>query len=362
MTTPSAGPVAPPCPCCAAPTTRRDDVGVGIGVGLALGPACFACDACGHRWKAPAGDLARYYGAQTGRNPASADLERKLAERFRALEPFLGPACRMLEIGCAEGALGQRVKRRCPSMIYAGLELSNDAERARQVIDRVFKVEAAAHSGAGSGSYDVVVAFHVLEHIEDVVRELRAWHRLLIAHGRLVVEVPHEAGHPLLSRDAHPEHLHSFTAASLTAALARAGFELERLDTGHFESPIYADSLRAICHLRPDPEQRRAALVRRIAELAGGPFFVWGAGGDFRNCLAPVLDQLPVLGVFDENPSTHGPIAQSAGVTVTAFDRVRLGDRRVLVSSLRFHDEIVARLAAAGVPAEQCFGLAEILR
>jgi len=347
LTTSSAGPAAPLCPCCAA-----------AGDGAELGPTCFACAACGHRWKKPDLDLPRYYAAQTGRNAANADLERKLAERLRALQPFLAPAVRLLEIGCAEGALGERVKRCSPHVLYVGVELSNDAERAAQVLDRVYTVEAAALSGAGF--YDLVVSFHVLEHIEDVACELRAWHGLLMPHGRLVVEVPNEAGHPLLSWDAHPEHLHSFTAASLAVALARAGFELEQLDSGHFESPVYADSLRAICRLRQPPEQRRAALVRRITDIAGGPFFVWGAGGDFRNCLAPVLDQLPVLGVFDENPSTHGLVL--GGVRVTAFDRDRLGDHRVLVSSLRFHAEIVARLATAGVPAAQSFGLAEILR
>jgi SAM-dependent methyltransferase len=345
LSTPSTSPAAPLCPCCGAPTTRRDAVAL----------EALACNACGHRWKLRALDLGRYYAAQQGRNSAGPELERKLAERARALEPLLRPGSRLLEIGCAEGALGQRLKQRC-ALFYAGVELSNDAERAARVLDRVYRLEASAVPDA---DFDAVLSFHVLEHIEDVARELAAWQRLLAPDGRVVIEVPNEAGHPLLQCDAHPEHLHSFTAASLAAALGRAGFQLEQLDRGHFESPLYADSLRAVASRRRDPAQRSAALVRRIASLAGGPFFVWGAGGDFRNCLLPVLGELPVLGVFDENPATHA--ALGAGVTVGAFDRARLGDRRVLVCSLRFHAEIVARLVAAGVPAQQCFGLAEVL-
>ncbi|MCX8146155.1 MAG: class I SAM-dependent methyltransferase, partial [Azovibrio sp.] len=66
---------------------------------------------------------------------------------------------RVLEVGCAEGALGEAIKTRF-AVTYEGIELSQDAERAQAKLDRVYRTPAAL---TAAPPYDLIVSFHVLE-------------------------------------------------------------------------------------------------------------------------------------------------------------------------------------------------------
>lgn len=77
-----------------------------------------------------------------------------------------------------------------------------------------------------TGSLDVVVAFDVLEHIEDDAAAIREIHRILRPGGRLLVAVP--AGMDLWS--AHDEavgHVRRYTRDGLVAAVRAGGLAVE---------------------------------------------------------------------------------------------------------------------------------------
>jgi len=64
------------------------------------------------------------------------------------------------------------------------------------------------------GELDCVVARHILEHVVNLVENLREWSRVLKVGGRLIIAVPDETqvkGIPL-----NTEHVHAFTEESLT--------------------------------------------------------------------------------------------------------------------------------------------------
>jgi len=255
------------------------------------------------------------------------------------VRPLLADGTRVLEVGCAEGTFGAEVKKQA-KVEYTGLEISLDANAALSCLDHVLTRPVSAQN---DDSYDLLLAFHVLEHIADISAELGHWRRMLGQLGTIVIEVPNGAGHPLRDWDFHPEHLHFFSGASLAALAGRSGFYVKALTTSHFESPIYADSLRLVASIEPEPDARRERLVSRFRRLMGGPFVVYGVGGDFRNCVLPVLDSLPIVAITDSDPARVGERLAS-GHLIQTYDPIRFAGVPVLVASLRFKKEICRHL------------------
>lgn len=268
------------------------------------------------------------------------------------LKPLLRDGLRIMEIGCAEGEFGAQVKD-WARVEYVGVEPSRDAAQAARLLDRVL-----AALPQGGDPYDLLLAFHVLEHIPDVAADVARWRQLLKSGGTAIVEVPRGAGHPLLSDDLNPEHLHQFTAASLIAVFARNGLETAVLTSGHYESAVYPDSLRLVARPALSAAERRDMLLARFHARLPGPFAVYGLGGDFRNYVLPLLNDLQVVALLDSDVKRHGKRIGSHAVS--AFDASRHAGLPVLVASLRFGDEIAGRLAAAGVPREIIVSLADL--
>lgn len=334
------------CPCCCAPAAA-----------LPASPAYARCLRCGHRWRSPAAQAgSRYYASLTRRNDLQTPwFQQKTASRAAALTDLLTPQVqRILEVGCAEGALGQAIKKSHP-VVYDGVELSHDKDLARQRLNRVFSTPAAQ---VESAPYDLIASFHVLEHIADPGLELQAWHALLAPGGQVLIEVPHDAGHPLLASDCNPEHLHQFTPASLTMLLASQGLTCHQLSLGHYESPVYPDSIRALARVQPSAAEQRVLLLQRFHQRIGSPFVAYGIGGDFHNYVLPLADALPIQALADTSPSQWGQ--QVAGHTVTAYDPERHGAYPLLICSLRFGAAIRQHLLGLGLPPERLVGLEEI--
>lgn len=336
-----------PCPCCGSVAPHAQ-----------IAPPYVECPACGHRWHtAPRQNpLARYAALGERNDPNAPWFAEKLADRVRVLEGLITMhgANRILEVGCAEGALGRAVKA-IADVAYEGVELSRDADAAASSLDRVHRVPCDA---IDTGPYDVIASFHVLEHIADGEHELRNWWRLLGNEGRIVVDVPNRAGHPLLEIDRNAEHLHQFCIGSLACLLARCGFDIETLERGHPESPVYPDNLRIVARKAPPVEARAAALVDRFTRLLGGRFLVYGIGGDFDNYLLPVLEHLPVAGLLDSSPAKQGMIV--AGRQIEAYAPEQHDRLPVLVCSIRFGENICRHLRTLGIDEARIVRLSEI--
>ncbi len=336
----------PHCPCCAAPAGERP-----------TGSRYIRCSRCGHRWRAaPADGAATRYEALVERNdPDTRWFRRKIADRVAALSSLMNSGvARILEVGCAEGELGRQTKALFP-VIYDGIELSRDSERAKTGLDRVFQTPAAQ---VQSAAYDLIVSFHVLEHIAQPGLELEAWSKLLSAEGRLLIEVPNQAGHPLLDSDRNPEHLHQFTPASLAVLLAAHGFVCREMSLGHYESPVYPDSIRLIAQRQPLASRQRARLLECFHRKIGGPFVAYGAGGDFENYVRPLSDALDIRALVDSSPEKWG--TRIDHLVVTAYDPELHRDLPVLTCSLKFGANIRQHLLSIGIAGTRIIGLEDI--
>ncbi len=343
VTAPS--PAASACPCCCA------------GAVLLPSPAYTHCMRCGHRWRLPLETTgAGYYETLVARNdPQAPWFRRKIAERMAALSALLESGVqRVLEVGCAEGELGGAIKARF-NVVYDGVELSRDRELAEQNLDQVFPIPASQLSTL---AYELIVSFHVLEHIAQPQQELAAWSRLLSEHGRILIEVPNRSGHPLLGNDHNPEHLHQFTSASLTILLARCGFDCHELSVGHYESPVYSDSLRVVARAQLTEDCQRRQLIQRFRDKISGPFAVYGIGGDFLNYVAPLAQSLDIQALLDSSPAKWGQLFGRQ--VVAAYDPMEHAALPILVCSIRFAAEIKQHLLALGIAPARIIGLESV--
>ena len=140
-----------------------------------------------------------------------------VSEIIRAVAPT-----RVLEVGCGLGAVGARLAR---EYSYVGIE-PDDAgfATAERVITPLggTVVHGTHRAAPHPGSYDVVCAFEVLEHIEDDEQALADWLALARPGGHVVLSVPADPSR-FGPWDASVGHFRRYTASDLTRLLTRAG-------------------------------------------------------------------------------------------------------------------------------------------
>ena len=146
------------------------------------------------------------------------------AERAERIGPLLLNK-RVLDFGCGTGALMHKIGPLCESV--EGLERT--AAFRRHLIDDGFTIHERLDQARGP--YDVILMFHVLEHLADPVATIKGCLDRLSPGGLLYVEVPNinDALLSLYDVDAYrrfhffSDHLHYFCRASLADTIARAG-------------------------------------------------------------------------------------------------------------------------------------------
>lgn len=139
---------------------------------------------------------------------------------------------RILEIGCGIGTIVYELsKRGCKTV---GTDISNRAiEYGQKKYPSVeLKVEAGQRMSFADNSFDVVLSFDVLEHIDDVDRHLSEVARVLVAEGYYLLQTPNKYFNAVFEtirkrslkwRKYHPS-LH--TAGQLKRRFDRCGFNI----------------------------------------------------------------------------------------------------------------------------------------
>ena len=174
--------------------------------------------------------FARTYGGTGGSYAArtTANKWRSMAAFIKTRVPSITDA---LDVGCAEGSFLAHAVEAFPGVRWSGTDVSGYAlERARARLPELSLQEAPATAlPFAAGSFDLVTAFDVLEHVPELQAGVAELHRVLRPGAHLVVSVPVYDG-PLgwLVRllDKDPTHLHKNSRQWwLTGALAER-FEL----------------------------------------------------------------------------------------------------------------------------------------
>lgn len=190
---------------------------------------------------------------------------------------------RLLELGCFEGALTQRLATHFQDITC--IEASSDAiEKARQLVPGAHYINKRFEEAALDGRFDTIVMTHVLEHLDDPVSVLRrindewltpngsfllvcpnanapsrqiAVKMGLISHNAAVTPAEHEHGHRItysldtLERDARAAGLDVVSRSGIFFK-ALANFQWDRLLQTDIVSPAYLDGCYSLGQQYPD--------------------------------------------------------------------------------------------------------------
>src|SRR3990167_4228 len=122
-----------------------------------------------------------------------------------------------------------------------------------------------------SGSQDTIVSRHILEHCQDTLGPLSVWNKALKMGGKLIIAVPSQLlGNTIIM---NPEHIVSFTPASLRNSAAVCGFKevknYEDVNGISFVSVFekVAETCSAIVIPEPTKHPFAATLLMEKAEL-----------------------------------------------------------------------------------------------
>ena len=111
---------------------------------------------------------------------------------LKLLEAIPSGARRVLELGCANGRLGQRFKSLHPAVQWWGVDLSAQAVAAAAPhLDRVFQLDLdRADLSVLEGGFDVIVIGDLLEHLRDPGAVLEALYDLAAPSAQIVCCLP----------------------------------------------------------------------------------------------------------------------------------------------------------------------------
>ncbi len=168
------------------------------------------------------------------------------------------PAGRVLDVGCGTGRWMEELQ---PVGIIDGCDMSADALRFCQERDLPRLAQASATAlPYRDGSYDVVTALGLIEHIADDERMLAEAYRVLSPGGTLLLLT---SGHPSLwsEHDDAVHHERRYTRPQLRRRLEAAGFTVDRLTHVNMVFTPAAVGVRAV----------RAILPKRDTPPSGSP-------------------------------------------------------------------------------------------
>lgn len=160
---------------------------------------------------------------------------RKLLARSGGKEQALD----ILDFGCGRGVLLEGFKARGHNVL--GIERSGSGFDSLPDISTQSLQELV---DAGR-QFDVIVLWHVLEHLDDPEDTISSLQRLLRDDGKMYIEVPNFGSLQAKLFKSHwfhldiPRHLTHFSEESLTKLLARNGLKISQLKTFSFDQNLY---------------------------------------------------------------------------------------------------------------------------
>ncbi len=229
----------------------------------------YRCHRCDHWWLYPPPAQERldefYNGAYAVPIAGYFSYVKREGSRMvrlvRSWRPALG---RMLEIGCSYG--GMLAAMRDAGWTVHGMELdARAAEYARQTYKLpVSSASIESDEADLARPYDVIAAYHVIEHVVDVAPFVARLRSLADDGSLLVLKTPNNRS--LAARGGvawwqwamRPEHVHLFSPASLRLLLERHGFAV-RFETSRRgpADPTTFELVRSFLRRTVAPNRRR---------------------------------------------------------------------------------------------------------
>jgi SAM-dependent methyltransferase len=162
--------------------------------------------------------------------------EAALRARLEKIGSLLPRDGKVLEIGAADGAFLALAREIAPTSHFASIEPDQRTRPERDALPWLTQYDDMDHATVQGGGFDLVMLFHVFEHVLEPAGFLNAVKGLLADGGALLIEVPclHD---PLLSLYENPDyqafyfqrqHPFVYSAGSLERVLDASGYAVRR--------------------------------------------------------------------------------------------------------------------------------------
>jgi SAM-dependent methyltransferase len=227
------------CPACHASNPRPHPVGRPVN-GFAIG-RCARCRFVFAFPRPTEGELATFYdaayfeeGTEFGYGGYSGLPETNAKLMWPALRHSLGERLprtgRLLDVGCASGGFLAAAAE--DGWEAVGTEMSASAADRARAASGVTVFDGVLLPPSGTAPFDLVTAWHVLEHVLDPLGSLVELRKFLAPGGILFVELPswnslgRRVRRSSWAQLKPPEHLNYFTPRTLRTCLGEAGYEV----------------------------------------------------------------------------------------------------------------------------------------
>ncbi len=150
--------------------------------------------------------------------------------RWKKMESYLQKGMKVLDVGAGGGEMLYLLgKKGCEA---SGVEPNNGyANYATEQYGVDIQVGFAEEADFNPNTFDAILLFHVLEHMENPVQEIKCLKNLLKPGGIFIIEVPnvtYRNGFPTAKW--HVGHLYNFNRTTLAATAVQAGMEIIRVE------------------------------------------------------------------------------------------------------------------------------------
>ena len=154
---------------------------------------------------------------------------------------------RMLDIGCGAGYFAAQVQHDNPGCAVVGIE--PDAMMAGFARNNLnLKVyEGFYETYRTTERYDVVTAFHVIEHLFDLDGFFEFLRGHLTESGKVIIETPNVDGNWRGTGMFHIAHLYTFSPRTISALFDKHGFEI--LEVGPLENDLDYSNLYLVARV-----------------------------------------------------------------------------------------------------------------
>ncbi len=266
---------------------------------------------------------------------------------------------RFLDIGCGNGYLARELAALGHQVI--GIDPGNQLIESRtadlQLIRDFFPSKRI------QGKFDLILAYALVEHIEEPVAFLASLNEYLTPEGALLIAVPDCSG-PIALGDPSMlvhEHYSYFTAESLSATVSASGFHADSIQKAGFGGMLYASAILKtpieiqssncgnICSFH-DHKARVESNLSRLDELMSemnqqGKQIGVIVPGRMINALTMLNKSSHSIRFFDDNTALHGTYYPPFNIPVEPTENlIKRPTDLLLVMSQTFGQQIAARL------------------
>jgi len=183
--------------------------------------------------------------------------------RFEQLKKYL-PNKRILDFGCGAGGFLSFAKNIAANAV--GIELEKRVQDYWKASDITIFPTIDAAADASGGGYDLITAFHVVEHLSDPCLILKQLALLLQPDGRIIIEVPCADDALLTLYDCEAfqrftywsQHLFLFTSSTLFALIKKAGLKV--ISIQHYQRYPLSNHLYWLSQGKPGGHKKWAFL------------------------------------------------------------------------------------------------------